>query len=434
MSYRNLIDNIQEYLINNYQWYEYFEESKAFYYAQMSKGLNISEKKFMKLIGTQPNAGNIFGIIFETFFDKEYGDSHENLLDSYVKKYRWRIPRDEKKILDELRSKPFSIYEVLEVNLGESLIIQDILRNSEEIKVYEKMGTNFIKPFNFIVAKVIEENGVTGFTGSLSIIGSQNAKRIQIGVKNLLENTSKEINQILRDFTPEMLTCAAIYMLSPTKHITYEGDELEPMEITFKVKNRKKLIKKLDYHDELYIAAEEPDNPFWNWAVYKDKLEQTKNMGEHYLLVSTFLGEETDLIVMGNIELIGNELFCTTLSNPRTDKLVKLLQDCLGDLIDKPIIKSTPLKPKNKNSKTQIEEDDELTEEDIAYAMKSFENFCRESLDEKIGILNNQTPRECAQTDPIRVKRWLKKLETTKPIKDVDIDLDWMWQELGVER
>lgn len=435
MSYRNLIDNIQEYLFEKYLWGEYFYELKEFYYTEIRKKLKISESKFLKIIEEEPASGNIFGIIFETFFDKEFGESHENLLDSYAKKYRWRIPRDERKILDELRSKPFSIYEVLEVDLGESLIIQDILRNSGEIKIYEKMGTQFIKPFDFIAVKVIDDGDRKTFTGSITKIGSQEAKRIQMEIKNLSQYyTNKNINQFLTDYTLEMLVCGAAYMLSPTKYVTYEGDEFKPVDITFKVKNRKKLIKILDYHDELYIAAEEPNNPFWNWAVYKENLEKKEINEENCVSAFTFLGEETDLIVLGNIELIDNELYCTTLSQPRTKKLIELLQDCLGDLIDKPIIKSTPFKSDNKKTETQIEEEDDLSEEGIIYATKSFEKFCRESLDKKMRILNNQTPKECAKTDPIRVKRWLKQYDETQIVKDFGYNMDWMWQELGIER
>jgi hypothetical protein len=62
-------------------------------------------------------------------------------------------------------------------------------------------------------------------------------------------------------------------------------------------------------------------------------------------------------------------------------------------------------------------------------------------LDDKIPVLNDKTPRECAKTKSGRKKviEWLKYLENQelKRANKAHIepyDFTWMWRELGLER
>lgn len=442
LSYKSVIKYIEDYLKKS-PWSERFQENRDFYFSELSNQLNISEDELFERVKDQPASGNMYGIIFESLFDKEYGDSHINIIDEYIKRRGWKLSKEEKAILEQLRDQPFSIYEVIEVNQGDNVVIQNILVNSGEIRVFEKSGSKSMKPFDFIVAKVLKEDETYGFTGCIFKISKTEAKRIQNKVKeafqskniilkdneDISDETNQEIKEILRAFTSEMLISAFKYALTPTRYITYEGDDIAPAEITFIVKDRKRVINKLNKHNDLYIADEEPDNLFWNWAVDKKTLAVAERNASTF---ETFL--DNDLLVIGNIELVGKILKCSTMSEPRTKKLIKLLQDYLGDLIDMPVVKHIDIFKKSKKKKSEKVKPEVPIEIEREIVTEYFDEHYRKILDEKISVLNNQTPRECAKTDPERVKRWLKMLDEQETTKKINYDTSWIWKELGIKK
>ena len=75
-----------------------------------------------------------------------------------------------------------------------------------------------------------------------------------------------------------------------------------------------------------------------------------------------------------------------------------------------------------------------IDEDEISMMKEYFDDYYASALDEKIAVLNNQTPRECAKNDPKRVIRWLKMLDENETTKKINYDTDWIWKELEVKK
>jgi hypothetical protein len=77
----------------------------------------------------------------------------------------------------------------------------------------------------------------------------------------------------------------------------------------------------------------------------------------------------------------------------------------------------------------------------MASAVAQFkQQHYRRTLDEKVPMLGDRTPRQCARTKQGRKQliRWLKDLENSelRQAHGTDVppfDFAWMWEELGIE-
>ena len=79
-------------------------------------------------------------------------------------------------------------------------------------------------------------------------------------------------------------------------------------------------------------------------------------------------------------------------------------------------------------------------EEERAVILQTLDGHCRRTLDDRIPMLGNRTPRAAARTAKGREKvvEWLKMLENRSARHCADdpmggYDFGWMWRELGVE-
>ena len=126
------------------------------------------------------------------------------------------------------------------------------------------------------------------------------------------------------------------------------------------------------------------------------------------------------------------------MTKPASEKLLKILKDNLGDLISMAVIEHEDLfdSSKPKKSKKQNKEEFDIPVEVQEEMLKEFfDQHLRKSLDEKIPILNNKTPRQCVKSDPKRVLKWLEMMEenTKEQIPSGNYDMSWVYKELGLK-
>lgn len=214
-------------------------------------------------------------------------------------------------------------------------------------------------------------------------------------------------------------------MFNPLTILNPNGEKISANSLNFIIKDKDKVIEKLDKIPD--FERNEGNELFW---AFKEPRKKKKPI-EGQVITST------DNIFLGDLQIKDNKLLCNTMTKPASEKLLKILQDNLGDLISMAVIEHEDIfdTSKPKKSKKQNKEDFQIPADVQEGIYKDFfDQHLRKSLDEKIPILNNKTPRQCVKSDPKRVLKWLEMMEqnTKEQIPGGNYDMSWVYNELGL--
>ncbi|OGI03689.1 MAG: hypothetical protein A2Y25_08100 [Candidatus Melainabacteria bacterium GWF2_37_15] len=423
-------------------WKERFQEHGDNYLELFCEEMELSKQAFINKIsginmGPETMQGKIFGITIETFIEKEFDSPEDNVAVEYLKRRKWKMSKESAVCLEEMKDRCFTIYEVVDTKPGEYLIVKDILLDTKEIKVFEESGSRALKPFDLIISKALQINGEYYFTGTVFTLGHDFVKLIKKHVqkdlkeKNLnfkkYEIVPKELlpaaNEVLRKYTPDLFIEAIRYMLTPMTIVNPNNEVISFNSLNYIIKDRDKVIEKLNSMPE--FEKDDENKLFWIYTEPRKK---------------KFLPMQQKTISVGDLEIKGDKLLCNTMTKPASERLIKLLQENLGNLVSMPVIEHEDIydetrKKKKSPAKQETEDDipDEIKQEVL---QQYYDQHLKKCLDEKIPVLNNKTPRQCAKSDPKRVIKWLDMMEDSakKQLPSGEYDMSWVYKELGLKQ
>jgi hypothetical protein len=144
--------------------------------------------------------------------------------------------------------------------------------------------------------------------------------------------------------------------------------------------------------------------------------------------------------ILGDMTIQGKWLKAGVNSKERGEILLTRLQEVFPEALGKPVVSYQSFESAMRETDDQDESFQPILDPDILNEVigPRLEEHYRQTLDTKIPMLKNQTPREAVKTAAGRnlVIEWLAHLEsnhrksTTMPA----YSFDWMWQELGISR
>ena len=110
--------------------------------------------------------GMIYGWVLEDFFTAEFNDG-ANVIDDYLKRRGWREKSPAKRYLKVLRDSTFSLYEVVDVDPGHSITVRDLMSDGDAVCVNEISGSQSVRQWDRVAARIVTVNNKPYFTGSL---------------------------------------------------------------------------------------------------------------------------------------------------------------------------------------------------------------------------------------------------------------------------
>ncbi|MFN3075267.1 MAG: hypothetical protein ABT940_00010 [Alphaproteobacteria bacterium] len=94
----------------------------------------------------------------EDFFSRRFGEENVNIIDDYLKRRGWREAVPGRRYLSALRDSSMSLYEVVEVDRNEHLVLRDLLRGGDGIKVEDRRGSQTAEVGDRMGARVLVVN------------------------------------------------------------------------------------------------------------------------------------------------------------------------------------------------------------------------------------------------------------------------------------
>ena len=404
-------------LTNKEPWLSRFEDYQEECLEHFADYFELPQEKLIKKIKQKSEylAGQLYGICVETFFEMTFDDQQDNIVNAYLKRFKFRVPKDEITILEQMRDNVFSIYEITDLKKGEYLIVEDVFARGIDHKVFEEAGSLHAKPLTYRISKMIEVRGKKYFTGVAFPLAIDYVQYVSKMLVKLAKKEKAGIEEILRESSIHIFEEAFDELLTPPTVLNANNDKMVFNDIYFEIKNKKQVIKILDSLSDLGIVRYENEELFWQLTEKRKK----KKTAIH-----------VDDILLADIKIQDNKLICRAITEKAPKKLLKILQENLKNNIGLARIEETDVK--NMEPPAELE----LSEEELSGVLRQyFDEHLRNCLNDKIPILNNMTPKECAKKDSKRLNTWLKMMEENIKEQTQDTyDMGWVYEELGLVR
>ncbi len=390
----------------------------------------------------------LFRFVFEEFATCLRDDSEKTFIEDYLKRRGWRETSRARDYLRKFNDSELLIWSVVNVEQEEYVDLRLYNKpKSKEIRVHEKLGSRNLNIHDILIARVIELDNQRIFTSSvlqvppetMNVFDSLNEIALENAIQQIsdkqqsgaLEKTTKKVIkkmakiQARHQLANLALTTWLVYVYSVTNQSApllkdRSGDNMILCKVTFKVKQssvteiiqRLNTLPQLDYHQ---------DEQEWVWI--------DGNAREMKTGLATRLGQ---------LSLEKNALVLRCHSQQQAETGKKLILDTLDSLVSNPMMVLEDIDLDT--SHPPILDDLDMASPEIQKTMQQYlDNYYRESLDEKIPMLDNKTPRQCSKTAKGKTKlvTWLQYLENNNANSipgQPHYDFSWIWEELNLKQ
>jgi hypothetical protein len=393
-------------------------------------------------------AGVLFGCALEDLMTRRFEPDGENLVDDYLKRRGWNEAALTKVYLRALRDSVMSLYEVSDVVIGEGFLVRDLVRGGEPIGVNEKSGSRTLKQWDRIAVRVVPERKAHILSGVLLPFTAEAANILLDGLRSVEGKRRKSAtinidNETLASIAPLFTTAwlfdflpKALGLQMPVIQNT-DGDELMFHNVRFPLKRgttANDIAALLDTEPEMSRENEY----FWNWLKPSGKIIPLAS-GPGKLAFGTSIDDGRT--VFGNIEIKGNALVLSVNSANRARTGTAALTKLLGKAVGKPVTEIETIEQAARSRQGPPPESGIPPQEATELIHNMMDQHYLKTLNQPVGMLDNLTPREAAESAKGRKKlvEWLKFIENRSGQQPNDADpmatydFSWIWTELGVE-
>jgi len=441
----NNLSSLIKYL-DRVEWRDCFSEVVEAHFGAVLEAAGIEFIDLADILGPDI-AMTLWGCAFEAFLTHEFGG--KNIVDTYLKKRGWKETTGAKAYMKALRTSIMSLYEVSDIVAGQSFMARDLIRGGDPVMVHEMSATKTLKPWDRIAARIVELRGKTVMCGGLLPFSQKNVDLVFAALGEELgegfpQNPPFMDDETLHDSAPllsmiwltDMLGRAMGGAMPEMENSDGDGIVFHDLRFPFKSGIRQKDVAvRLNGLSDLRQENEK----FWNWlgGVAEGLV---KASAEGRLALDTTMDD--GMRVLGNLELKGRILVLSVNSARRAEKGEALIRDLLGDFVGDPDIETRSIAEVMAERDGEVSKVPDMSPEIAEQLVHDYlDQRYRNTLDQPVGMLDDETPREAVTSTQGRAKaaEWLKYLEN-QSLRNADpsdpmatYDFGWMWRELGIQ-
>ena len=409
------------------------------------------------------HASVLWGCVFEDLMARKLNDGR-NIVDDYLKRRGWKESASNKAYMAALRSSVMSLYEISDIVLDDSFLARDVFRGGEPVRVSERSGTRYLKPWDRMAARLVQVGSRIEMAGgalpldfgtSETILerlrwakkksrteADKSGGRLRPAADSVLIAEELSDTEVLRAsaflFTNIWLDDLLQRTLNPRlpQMCNTDGDEIVFTTISYPLKLETD-IQAVRIALEAIPSFRPESETFWNWIGPQEPVRKKRSDSQTFI---TTLDDGS--LVLGTIELKGKTLVFEANSQQRADRGRELIGPVIRGLVGEPVMESRTVaqlmesrpvgKPEKLSSGLSPGE-----EQAVIHA--SMDQYYMRLLDERVPMLGNMTPRRAAKSAKGREKlvTWLKLLENSTAKQEGEsamahYDVSWLWKELGV--
>ena len=426
-----------------------WSERKEQFFSEMLMGaadrVDVPVDEFGQALEDSGYMGMVFGYLFELFASSYWDNDDFCMIENYIKRRGWREAPRAKRYLQALAKSEVKLWEITSVSPGHWVEIRPVGSTVKTLRVYEHAGSQGLKRWDCIAARVILLDGKYGFGGGILPFSPDQAQEVPILLERARQNVIDTLKDVRAEDTqcqwsdedveemakaeaneqlPDLLfsfwacqTYLAITKPMPTL-LNRDGHQLHWSKIKFPVNTNdtEEIERRLHAASELDFNH---DSKEWIWLKCdKDNIE---NAGA---------------TVLGHLSITDQHLVATVNSIERAEEIKGFLSALLSELIGAPLsVHESFESMMEKYSTKGLPSVETIDAPELITA--ALDRHYQKILDEPIPALNNLTPRDCSQEKDQHaiLIQWLKGLENnTAAVPHMcHYDFKWIWEELGLE-
>ncbi|WP_052402972.1 hypothetical protein [Muricoccus aerilatus] len=165
------------------EWREVMAETLVRHVAKACAGADLEIEDLWDFLD-DADQGVIWGAAFEDLLASDLPDGR-NLADDYLKRCCLKEPVVTQEYIAALRHSVISLYEVSEVVPGESMLLRDLVRPSEPVRVLEKAGTRSLRQWDRVATRVIPQRSVTVISGTLLAFDQDTSEQLLASLRRV---------------------------------------------------------------------------------------------------------------------------------------------------------------------------------------------------------------------------------------------------------
>ena len=405
----------------------------------------------------------IWGAAFEDLVATVLPDGR-NLADDYLKRRGWKESVSTREYITGLRHAVISLYEVSGLLPGESMLLRDLVRPGDPIRVFEKSGSRGLRQWDRVATRVITIRGRTIISGTLIQFDHDTSEGVLASLRRVGKCLPSEAANLARELgvaieareveaviSPDLILAKSATMFTNTwlgfalkaaqgrnrpQMMNTDGEPLSFVTLHFPLLSGITVAQARSALGSIPALRQETAS-FWNW------LSDTKPKRRAHKAKAQTLSTTMDdgSIVLGNVEIKGRRVSLMVNSEARAARGQAILEIALAGLVRAPLTERADLDQMMADQRGAAAPPSGLSpDEERAAVWQLLDNHYRNVMDEQIPMLGNRTPRAAVRTAKGRDKvvAWLKTLENHSASRGADdpmgaYDFGWMWRVLGIE-
>jgi hypothetical protein len=198
------------------EWRDAMADCLSRHVAQACASADLEMEDLWDVLG-DAGQGAIWGAAFEDLVASDLPDGR-NLADDYLRRRGWKESVSTREYITGLRRAVISLYEVSEVVPGESMLLRDLIRPSEPVRVLEKSGTRSLRQWDRVGTRVISQRSGAVISGTLLAVDQETSEQLLASLRHvrskaggLVAGVAKEVGRVVSAdgagaaLTPELL-------------------------------------------------------------------------------------------------------------------------------------------------------------------------------------------------------------------------------------
>ena len=417
----------------------------------------------------------LWGCAFEDFLTRISPDGR-NVVDDYLKRRGYAEGGGAKRYMKALRGAVMSLYEVSDIVPGKSFLARDLIRGGEPVRITEKRGSECMKNWDRIAARVVGLGSDWQMAGGALLFSRDLSERALASFREVIDRMPEDLRDlvkqggdraadgplnetgietlVLANAAPTLTTMwlsnaldAALNPQSP-KLENADGDPVVICASTFTLRAG---VKPAECRAALAAIPDLRKNSAklfdWLAPLAEGAGIEPAARSEGVIVLTS---ETSDgYALLGGVEIKKNQVELSTNSRERAARGEALIGAALGDLAIKIEREETSAEDvlaekrasQARGSKRQKAMPTGIPADEARAIMHSYlDRHYRQVIEQPLPVLGGVSPREAARSMAGRTKvvAWLKTLENhaARSVETADVtagyDFGWIWRELGV--
>jgi hypothetical protein len=389
-----------------------YREQLIKYFCDKNK---IKEDLFYDVLETIPKEiiAFVVQLLFEFFIEQSFMPDNINIIESYVRRFKYRLPREAIAYLKELRNNAYSIYEITDIKQGEYIKLKNLLINSDEISVIDDMSSDNREIGDKILTKIITYKNENYFS-DVQVNFADDVAPFQNNITQMLKNTKNATEiDILRSQYEELWSTLLLPIYEKAKDII-DGNDVSSQRMVFAItKPKKDIVKLLNNLQHKGVTRAPQNNDLWFFVQNLDKLLDDNC---------------EDVKILAEIRFEDNKMIFESVIDGALQELYETIKDDIKGYTKFPVFENVGYD--NEDNEPELTREEEL---EIIRAF--FDKYLIDVLREKIPALHDKTPLESIKSEPKVFYEWLDDfIENVETQTENTYNYTWFLENLGADK